>query len=163
MKWVIVFERLLKQREGYLPSCAHICQLSLIDIHYVSRYDVSGVHPDKIQRVLEQDWMHLVRDKCILDSPNYLREKGSPVIALWGMRSDPNHFDCLVHLPPQVLDSTKETTPLKSYDLSLISFVPPHQAVLILWQVYLDTGAHRHLIVTQTPISCESGQKSLMH
>jgi hypothetical protein len=37
--------------------------------------------------VLEQDWVHLMRDKCILDSPNYLREKGRPVIALWGMRS----------------------------------------------------------------------------
>jgi hypothetical protein len=55
------------------------------DLNYAFRYDVSGVHPDKIQRVLEQDWMHLMHDKCILDSPNYLREKGSPVIALWGV------------------------------------------------------------------------------
>jgi len=86
-----VFERLLKQREGYLPSCTHTFQLCLIDIHCASRYDVSGVHPDKIQRVLEQDWTHLVRDKCILDSPNYLREKGSPVIALWGMRAVTYH------------------------------------------------------------------------
>ncbi|KAG2091327.1 uncharacterized protein F5147DRAFT_657942 [Suillus discolor] len=59
-------------------------------------YDVSGVHPDKIQRVLEQDWTHLIRDKYVLDSPNYLREKGKPVIALWGgaylMAGVPGHW-----------------------------------------------------------------------
>ncbi|OJA10609.1 hypothetical protein AZE42_09929, partial [Rhizopogon vesiculosus] len=55
-------------------------------------YDVSGVHPDKIQRVLEQDWIHLMHDKYVLDSPNYLREKGRPVIALWGFGfNDRNH------------------------------------------------------------------------
>jgi ferric iron reductase protein FhuF len=48
------------------------------------RYDVSGVAPDKIQRVLEQDWIHLIRDKRVLDSPNYLKEKGKPVVSLWG-------------------------------------------------------------------------------
>lgn len=48
------------------------------------RYDVSGVAPDHIQRILEQDWAHLVRNKGVLDSPNYLKEKGKPVVALWG-------------------------------------------------------------------------------
>jgi hypothetical protein len=38
-----------------------------------------------IQHVLEQDWIHLIRDKRVLDSPNYLKEKGKPVISLWGM------------------------------------------------------------------------------
>ena len=50
----------------------------------IDRYDVSGVPPDRIQRILEQDWAHLVHNLRILDSPNYLREKGKPVIALWG-------------------------------------------------------------------------------
>jgi hypothetical protein len=30
--------------------------------------------------------MHLVRERHILDSPSYLKEKGRPVIALWGER-----------------------------------------------------------------------------
>ncbi|TCD68594.1 hypothetical protein EIP91_010383 [Steccherinum ochraceum] len=47
-------------------------------------YDVSGVPPDRIQRVLEQDWRHLIHDKGVLDSPNYLREKGKAVVTLWG-------------------------------------------------------------------------------
>lgn len=51
---------------------------------HASRYDVSGVAPDRIQRVIEHDWIHLMRVKCVLDSPNYLKEKGKPVVVLWG-------------------------------------------------------------------------------
>ncbi|KAG6901998.1 hypothetical protein C0995_005798 [Termitomyces sp. Mi166 len=47
-------------------------------------YDVSGVPADRIQRVLERDWVHLIRNQGVLDSPNYLREKGKAVVALWG-------------------------------------------------------------------------------
>ncbi|KAH0590020.1 hypothetical protein H2248_000198 [Termitomyces sp. 'cryptogamus'] len=47
-------------------------------------YDVSGVPDDCIQRVLERDWVHLIRNLGVLDSPNYLREKGKAVVALWG-------------------------------------------------------------------------------
>ena len=57
----------------------YICHCFAID-----RYDVSGVPADRIQRILERDWMHLVHELGVLDSPNYLREKGMPVIALWG-------------------------------------------------------------------------------
>lgn len=50
-----------------------------------ARYDVSGVSPDKIQNILEQDWAHLLHDQHLLDSPNYLREKDRPVVVLWGV------------------------------------------------------------------------------
>ncbi|KAG2134923.1 uncharacterized protein EDB93DRAFT_1172026 [Suillus bovinus] len=84
-------------------------------------YDVSGVHPDKIQRVLEQDWMHLIRDKCVLDSPNYLREKGKPVIALWGFGFNDRHHS------PQVVRSIanffRSSTPGGAY---LMAGVPGH-------------------------------------
>ena len=60
------------------------------------RYDVSGVAPDRIQRVLEQDWIHLIRDKGVLNSPNYLKEKGKPVISLWGtVHSFSSHYSPL--------------------------------------------------------------------
>ncbi|KAI6153059.1 hypothetical protein BKA82DRAFT_4085541 [Pisolithus tinctorius] len=60
-------------------------------------YDVSGVSPDRVQHVLEQDWIHLLRDQRILDSPNYLRENGRPVVALWGFGfNDRNHSPELV-------------------------------------------------------------------
>lgn len=49
-----------------------------------SRYDVTGVEPDDVMRIFTKDWIHLVREKRILESPNYLRERGMPVIGLWG-------------------------------------------------------------------------------
>lgn len=54
-------------------------------------YDVSGVSVDRVQKVLEQDWIHLLREECILDSPSYLREKGKPVVALWGFGLNDRH------------------------------------------------------------------------
>lgn len=86
----------------------YLSKLGGIDFNCAFRYDVSGVQPDKIQRVLEQDWMHLMRDKCLLDSPNYLREKGRPVIALWGVLTQRYHSGCLAHILLQDLDSTIE-------------------------------------------------------
>ncbi|KAF8236974.1 hypothetical protein L208DRAFT_1432071 [Tricholoma matsutake] len=47
-------------------------------------YDVTGVPADRVHRVLAQDWTHLMHSKKILDSPNYLRENGRPVVGLWG-------------------------------------------------------------------------------
>ncbi len=61
---------------------------SHFDCHTL-RYDVSGVPADRIARVIEHDWMHLVRVKGVLDSPSYLKEKGKPVVALWGTCAAP--------------------------------------------------------------------------
>jgi hypothetical protein len=52
------------------------------------RYDVSGVPVDRVETVLRQDWMHLVHNQRVLDSPNYLKEDGRPVIALWGSSNE---------------------------------------------------------------------------
>ncbi|KIM32722.1 hypothetical protein M408DRAFT_62262 [Serendipita vermifera MAFF 305830] len=48
-------------------------------------YDVSGVPADRIEHVLRVDWEHLMRDKRILESPYYLKERGMPVVAIWGL------------------------------------------------------------------------------
>lgn len=84
-------------------------------------YDVSGVHPDKIQRVLEQDWMHLIRDKSILDSPNYLREKGKPVVALWGFGF--NHRNHSPQVVRSIVNFFRSSTPGGAY---LMAGVPGH-------------------------------------
>jgi hypothetical protein len=53
--------------------------------HSFVRYDVSGVPAERIQDIIEADWYHLYcRRKRVLNSPNYLREDGKPVIAIWG-------------------------------------------------------------------------------
>ncbi|KAJ2912412.1 hypothetical protein MD484_g8005, partial [Candolleomyces efflorescens] len=65
-------------------------------------YDVTGVPADRIQRILEQDWQHLLHHKRILDSPNYLKEKGTPVVALWGFG-----FENAGHTPALVRSITQ--------------------------------------------------------
>ncbi|KAJ7596528.1 hypothetical protein C8J56DRAFT_917665 [Mycena floridula] len=75
-------------------------------------YDVSGVDPDRIQAILENDWIHLIR-QGVLDSPSYLREKGRPVIAIWGFGFSNSH-----HSPQVVSNITKffrDSTPGGAY------------------------------------------------
>ncbi|KAJ6509668.1 hypothetical protein DFH09DRAFT_1374678 [Mycena vulgaris] len=47
-------------------------------------YDVSGVPAADILRIVTQDIAHLVHEERIFDSPAYLRERGRPVVAVWG-------------------------------------------------------------------------------
>lgn len=84
-------------------------------------YDVTGVAPDRIQRVIERDWSHLVREKGILDSPSYLREKGKVVVALWGFGfADSRHHPQTVK---NVANYIRSNTPGGAY---LIAGVPAH-------------------------------------
>ena len=39
---------------------------------------------NRVQFVIEKDWAYLVREKRLLDSPNYLTENGQPVVAIDG-------------------------------------------------------------------------------
>ncbi|KAJ4485269.1 hypothetical protein J3R30DRAFT_3696603 [Lentinula aciculospora] len=76
-------------------------------------YDVSGVEPDQVMRIFTKDWIHLVREKRILESPNYLRERGMPVIGLWGFG-----FDKRKDTPELVRDVTRfvrDVTPGGAY------------------------------------------------
>ena len=85
------------------------------------RYDVSGVAPDRIQRVLEHDWIHLIRRKAILDSPAYLREQGRPVVALWGFgMSDAHHSPATVRAIARFI---RNNTPGGAY---IMAGVPAH-------------------------------------
>lgn len=89
----IVSARRRKQRAEYLLSCTSVVhdwtRYTLFNSFthlFLStpRYDFTGVAADQAQRVIEGDWIHLLRDKNVLDSPQYLCEKGKRVIALWG-------------------------------------------------------------------------------
>ncbi|KAJ3564716.1 hypothetical protein NP233_g8116 [Leucocoprinus birnbaumii] len=84
-------------------------------------YDVSGVPADRIATVLERDWAHLVRVKGVLDSPNYLREKGKPVIALWGFGFEgANHTPSLLR---SIISHIRNVTPGGAY---IMAGVPAH-------------------------------------
>ncbi|CAL1696791.1 unnamed protein product [Somion occarium] len=56
-------------------------------------YDVAGVDPNRVADIIQQDWLHLIHEKGILDSPNYLREKGKAVVTIWGFGFADTHHD----------------------------------------------------------------------
>ncbi|KAH9964609.1 hypothetical protein BC827DRAFT_1265868 [Russula dissimulans] len=88
---------------------------------YAIMYDVTGVQPERVQEVIEADWHHLLRDKRVLNSPNYLREDGKPVIAIWGFG-----FEDRRHTPAQVRAVTsffRNSTPGGAY---LMAGTPTH-------------------------------------
>ena len=96
MKLGNVYGKLQRRTAGCTLLCEPLSsvRLSLFTdvadryVYPLCRYDVSGVPPDKIEEIIKFDWKHLVYNKRIFDSPSYLREKGKPVVALWGT----NHF-----------------------------------------------------------------------
>ncbi|TFK37396.1 hypothetical protein BDQ12DRAFT_750835, partial [Crucibulum laeve] len=84
-------------------------------------YDVSGVAADQIQRVIQDDWQHLLCEKGVLESASYLKENGKPVIALWGFG-----FDGRGHTPSLVRLITKffrDSTPGGAY---IMAGTPAH-------------------------------------
>jgi hypothetical protein len=48
-------------------------------------YDVSGLPGDQAIQMLENDWERLMRETDITASPSYMRHRGRPVVALWGL------------------------------------------------------------------------------
>ncbi|KXN89312.1 hypothetical protein AN958_05885 [Leucoagaricus sp. SymC.cos] len=53
---------------------------------FAIQYHVGSIPADEITNILEQDWENVVsNEKGFLSSPNYLREKGMPVIAVEGL------------------------------------------------------------------------------
>ncbi|KAI9436136.1 hypothetical protein BJY52DRAFT_1329542 [Lactarius psammicola] len=80
---------------------------------YAIMYDVTGVQPDRVQEIIEADWYHLLQEKRFLLSPNYLREDGKPVIAIWGFG-----FKDSKHTPAQMRALTtffRNSTPGGAY------------------------------------------------
>ena len=84
----IVYGRLQRRMVERSPSCRFWLPSPLGRPYglmcWACRYDVSGVPPGKIEDIIKFDWKDLVFNKRIFDSPSYLREKGKPVVALWG-------------------------------------------------------------------------------
>jgi len=52
---------------------------------FAIEYDVSGVDATHLVEWLEADWRYLVDTLGITESPRYLRDRGKPVLYLWGL------------------------------------------------------------------------------
>jgi hypothetical protein len=47
-------------------------------------YDISGANPATVIDQLRRDWRHLVNTLKLTESPNYLHDRGKPMLQLWG-------------------------------------------------------------------------------
>ena len=48
-------------------------------------YDITGHPGETVVDAVKRDWVHLVDDLRITDSPRYLRHRGRPLLAVWGL------------------------------------------------------------------------------
>lgn len=48
-------------------------------------YDLSGQAPDRILKSLTEDWARLAEQEHVFSSSAYMRHRGKPVVALWGI------------------------------------------------------------------------------
>ena len=52
---------------------------------FANMYDTSGANPATFVENIKNDWIHLVDDIKITESPSYLHHDGLPVLSLWGV------------------------------------------------------------------------------
>lgn len=48
-------------------------------------YDITGHPPGVVVADIQRDWQRLVDDLRVTDSPRYLRHRGRPLVAIWGL------------------------------------------------------------------------------
>ena len=51
---------------------------------FANMYDISGGRNLDLVEFIKKDWMHLVDDLKITESPNYIHHNGRPVLSIWG-------------------------------------------------------------------------------
>ena len=47
-------------------------------------YDISGHPRETLVAAIKRDWVHVVDELRLLESPRYLRHRGRPLLAIWG-------------------------------------------------------------------------------
>ncbi|MBI4577225.1 MAG: hypothetical protein HY722_13285 [Planctomycetes bacterium] len=94
-------------------------------------YDISGHPASRVVEDLKRDWVHVVDDLGATSSRRYLRHRGRPVLALWGLGFD--RRDPSLHLTPdQGLDLVRffRDHPDPRYRVTLVGGVPSAWRVL---------------------------------
>lgn len=60
---------------------------------FAVEYDLSGAHPETALKQLQDDWKYLTENLHITSSPAYLKDKGKPVVSIWGLGfNDKSHI-----------------------------------------------------------------------
>ncbi len=50
-------------------------------------YDISGNARETVVATVKRDWIRVVDELRLIDSPRYLRHNGRPLLAIWGFDS----------------------------------------------------------------------------
>ncbi|KAI5452587.1 hypothetical protein NCC49_000748 [Naganishia albida] len=84
-------------------------------------YDVSGIKGEDVEKYLKEDLLHLLNDLRVTDSPAYLHENGSPVLAIWGMGMSNDH-----HSPASLVRLLEWIQALKPNGIHIFAGSPSH-------------------------------------
>lgn len=94
---------------------------------FAMMYDISGQPAGELVAVIKADWRYLVDQLKVTSSPRYLRHKGRPVLALWGLG-----FADRPGTPAQaaeLIDWLRSSAPDR-YRVTLVGGVPTHWRTL---------------------------------
>lgn len=73
----------LKQRSDRVLQNAMVAAEANARVFYLT-YDISGADASTVVADIRRDWLYLVQQLKITNSPSYLRSNGKPMLQLWG-------------------------------------------------------------------------------
>jgi hypothetical protein len=76
-------EHMRAWRDRVLDNCRKAA-----DAHgrlWLIMYDISGLHDDELMSVVAADWQRLIDKDDFRNDPNYIRQGGKPLVAVWGV------------------------------------------------------------------------------
>jgi hypothetical protein len=85
-------------------------------------YDITGSNATTVVHDLQTDWTHLVDDLKVTQSPRYLRHKGKPLLAIWGLGFTNNDTTAV---QAQEIVRYFKTSAASNYQVTLMGGVPP--------------------------------------
>ena len=91
-RWLIVF---LQRFVSELTSSSQLAFRNQVTVNvrvgaetngrvFAIMYDISGAPAGTFINTLTNDWLYLVNTLQLTNSPNYVRHRGKPVVAIWG-------------------------------------------------------------------------------
>jgi hypothetical protein len=97
-------------------------------------YDITNSDPQSFTVTLKSDWIHLVDDLGIINSPAYLRHAGRPVLGIWGLGFDGSQYPGTVSQAQDLIAYFKNTAAAGQL-VTLFGGVPYH------WRTPLDSDS----------------------
>jgi hypothetical protein len=91
---------------------------------FMVMYDLSGMPDGSIVQTVKDDWIRLGRTVKVTESPNYMRHRNKPIVALWGVG--------FTHVKLTALEARDLLAFFKSQEVTLLGGVPSRWRTLQL-------------------------------